>query len=97
MKGYSLFFNGLAQYNKRSSLLSIPRIVFLLFFACAPLRATRSRLHTTAAIVGKLVRYEETGDHNLYILEAVKVFADEAETPLFAWKGYAEAAPAQKA
>ncbi len=54
-------------------------------------------VHTTAAVVGKLVRYEETGDHNLYIFEVKSVFADEAETPLFAWKGYAEAAPAQKA
>ncbi len=48
-------------------------------------------VHCTAAVVGKLVRYEETGDHNLYIMEVKKVFGDEAETPLFAWKGYAEA------
>ena len=53
--------------------------------------------HTTAAVIGKLVRYEETGDHNLYIFEVKSVFANEEETPLFAWKGYAEAAPAQKA
>ena len=47
-------------------------------------------VHTTAAIIGKLVRYEETGDHNLYVLEVQKVYGDETETPLFAWKGYAE-------
>ena len=53
-------------------------------------------LHTTVAVIGKLVRYEETGDHNLYIMEVVKVYSDESEIPLFAWKGYAEAGPAQK-
>ena len=53
--------------------------------------------HTTVAVIGKLVRYEEAGDHNLYIMEVTKVYGDEAETPLFAWKGYAEVAPAQKA
>lgn len=47
-------------------------------------------VHSTAAVIGKLVRYEETGDHNLYIMEVQKVYGDEAETPLFAWKGYAE-------
>ena len=47
-------------------------------------------VHSTAAVFGKLVRYEETGDHNLYIMEVQKVYGDEAETPLFAWKGYAE-------
>lgn len=47
--------------------------------------------HCTAALVGRLVRYEEAGDHKLYIMEVEKVFGDEAETPLFAWKGYAEA------
>ena len=31
MKGYLLFFNGLAQYSKRLSFLSILWIVFLLF------------------------------------------------------------------
>lgn len=49
---------------------------------------------SAAAVVGKLVRYEETGDHNLYILEVTKAYGNEAETPLFAWKGYAEVAPA---
>ena len=53
-------------------------------------------VRSTAAVVGKLVRYEETGDHNLYILEVVKAYGDETETPLFAWKGYAEVAPAVK-
>ena len=57
----------------------------------------RIPVHTSVAVIGKLVRYEETGDHNLYIMEVTKVYGDEAETPLFAWKGYAEAAPAQKA
>ena len=47
-------------------------------------------IHSTAAVIGKLVRYEETGDHNLYIMQVEKAFGDEAETPLFAWKGYAE-------
>ena len=47
-------------------------------------------VHSTAALIGKLVRYEETGDHNLYIMQVEKAFGDEAETPLFAWKGYAE-------
>ena len=45
---------------------------------------------STAAVIGKLVRYEETGDHNLYIMEVKNAFGDEAETPLFAWNGYAE-------
>ena len=53
--------------------------------------------HSTAAVIGKLKSYEETGDHNLYILEVTKAYGDEAETPLFAWKGYAEVAPAAKA
>ena len=53
--------------------------------------------HSTAAVIGKLKSYEETGDHNLYILEVEKTYGDEAETPLFAWKGYAEVAPAVKA
>lgn len=35
-------------------------------------------------------RLRETGDHNLYIMEVQKVYGDETETPLFAWKGYAE-------
>lgn len=47
-------------------------------------------VHATAAVVGKLVRYEETGDHNLYILEVTGAYGDESETPLFAWNGYAE-------
>ena len=47
-------------------------------------------VHSTAAVIGKLIRYEETGDHNLYILEVKGAYGDETETPLFAWKGYAE-------
>lgn len=54
-------------------------------------------VHSTAAVIGKLRNFEETGDHNLYVMEVQNVFGDETETPLFAWKGYAEAAPAQKA
>ena len=47
-------------------------------------------VHSTAAVIGKLKSYEKAGDHNLYIMEVVKAFGDESETPLFAWKGYAE-------
>lgn len=47
-------------------------------------------VHSTAAVIGKLKSYEETGDHNLYVMQVEKAFGDETETPLFAWKGYAE-------
>ena len=48
-------------------------------------------VHATAAVVGRLVRYEETGDHILHILEVTGAYGDESETPLFAWNGYSEA------
>lgn len=37
-----------------------------------------------------------TGDHNLYVCKIDKVMGDETKQALFAWDGYAKAAPAQE-
>ncbi len=38
----------------------------------------------------------EVGDHFLYICSVDKVYGDETKEALFAWNGYAQAAPAKK-
>lgn len=52
--------------------------------------------HSRVAIVCKLKEYHETGDHYLYICDVQEVYGDESETPLFAWNGYNQIAPAHQ-
>ena len=52
--------------------------------------------HSRAAIVCSLKEYYEAGDHYLYICNVEKVYGDEAEEALFAWKGYGKIAPAKQ-
>lgn len=50
-------------------------------------------VHSKVAIVGTLKEYHEVGDHYLYICDVDKVYGDETQEALFAWKGYAEIRP----
>lgn len=52
--------------------------------------------HTRVAILCELKEFHEVGDHYLYICNVKDVFANEDEEAVFAWKGYAEIAPAAK-
>ena len=52
--------------------------------------------HSRVAIVCSLKEYYEAGDHYLYICNVEKVYGDEAEEALFAWKGYGKIAPAKQ-
>ena len=55
-----------------------------------PIRVpARSRV----AIVCDLAEFHEVGDHYLYVCNVKAVYANEEETPLFAWDGYAKIAP----
>lgn len=51
--------------------------------------------HSCVAIVCSLKEYHEVGDHYLYICNVEQVYGNEAETPLFAWNGYAKLRPAK--
>lgn len=48
------------------------------------------------AIRVSLVRYEETGDHYLYVCDVEDVMGDEGKDALFAWNGYSKLAPAKR-
>lgn len=52
--------------------------------------------HSRVAIVCNLKEYHEVGDHYLYICDVQKVYGDEAEEGVFAWKGYGKIAPAKQ-
>ncbi len=52
--------------------------------------------HSRVAIQCSLKEYHEVGDHYLYICDVEQVYGDEAEEALFAWNGYAKAAPAKQ-
>lgn len=49
--------------------------------------------HSCLAIVCTLKEFIETGDHYLYICNVEEVYADESETPVFAWNGYSQIKP----
>lgn len=49
------------------------------------------------AIQCALREFVEVGDHYLYICDVEQVLGDESKRALFAWNGYAEIAPAEKA
>ncbi len=48
------------------------------------------------AFVVSLAQTMESGDHYLYLCNIEKMVADESKEALFAWDGYAKAAPAQE-
>ncbi len=48
------------------------------------------------AFVAKLNQRVEVGDHYLYICDVEQMYGDENKNALFAWNGYAKAAPAQE-
>lgn len=48
------------------------------------------------AFVAKLNQKVEIGDHCLYICDIEQIYADETKDALFAWNGYAKAAPARE-
>lgn len=48
---------------------------------------------TVLAIEVSLQRYEEVGDHYLYICSVDGVYGDADRKPLFAWNGYGRIAP----
>ena len=54
-------------------------------------------VHSVVAMQCELREYVEVGDHYFYICHVKNVYANEDETPLFAWKGYARVAPAKEA
>lgn len=54
-------------------------------------------VHSVVAIQASLREFVDVGDHYFYICPVQKVYANPAETPLFAWKGYAKIAAAQLA
>lgn len=49
------------------------------------------------AIQCALREFVEVGDHYLYICDVEQVHGDESKRALFAWNGYAEIKPAEKA
>lgn len=51
---------------------------------------------TKLALVAKLNQTVETGNHYLYICDVEQIYGDEGKEAIFAWNGYAEAAPAKK-
>ncbi len=51
--------------------------------------------HSVAAIECELYEYVDVGDHYFYICDVKNVEADDKETALFAWQGYAKIAPAR--
>lgn len=57
----------------------------------------RIPVHSTVAIQCTLRDYVDVGDHYFYICDVRQAYGDEQETPLFAWKGYAQIAPARMA
>lgn len=48
-----------------------------------------------AALCVTMQRYEEVGDHYLYICSVDSVYGDADKTAVFAWDGYARIAPAK--
>ncbi|WP_294446027.1 flavin reductase family protein [uncultured Mailhella sp.] len=52
--------------------------------------------HSAVAIECSLREFIDVGDHYLYICHVKNVYADDGETPLFAWNGYSEIAPAKR-
>lgn len=57
----------------------------------------RIPVHSRVAIQCRLKEYHKVGDHYLYLCDVEQVYANEEEQPLFAWNGYGELYPAQKA
>ena len=53
-------------------------------------------LHSKLAICCSLKDYVEVGDHYLYICNVESVYANDTETAVYAWNGYAEIRPANK-
>ena len=53
-------------------------------------------LHSKLAICCSLKDYVEVGDHYLYICNVENVYANDTETAVYAWNGYAEIRPANK-
>ncbi len=54
-------------------------------------------VHTVVAIQCTLKEFVDVGDHYFYICDVKQVYADDTETPLFAWQGYSRIAPAREA
>lgn len=51
---------------------------------------------TKLALVAKLKQTVETGDHIFYVCDIEKIYGDESKEAIFAWNGYAKAAPVQE-
>lgn len=49
--------------------------------------------HSVLAIQCDLHEFVDVGDHYFYICDVERIYADNTEKPVFAWKGYKKIAP----
>lgn len=68
---------------------------FSIELASLPESSIRIPVHSRVAIQCRMKEYLEAGDHYLYICDVERVYGNEDEEALFAWKGYSELRPAK--